>query len=417
MNPLAFPSDLPFFCRRRLRLFRSRLGDLDDAVHLLDRQATHFGELVGLDHGEVVIGQVALFDQGLSDFFGYPFDLTEAGDRPLDLLFQFPAGHDFDIPAAEFAGESDVLPAASDGQRQLIFLDQDDRPSDHVTQQHLIDLGRLQGIGNQDFWVFAIADDIDVFASQFFADSFDPAAAIAHADGDRVDLCVLAADGHLAAVAGLATDRVDRDHPFTEFGDLLFEQPLHELGTGPTEHHTDAVARCPHLKHDRSHPLVGVQRFAWDLFTTRQNRFDVTKIDRRHTAIGLPDDTADDIADLLPILQQQCVPLGLLDLLNDDLFRGLSPDPSDLVIPQRLSLQGGGDPPILAVELYLDIGVLTVLSLGSCLQRRFDRREDKFLANILLAMQRIDVTEDVLRIHDDRCEQKNSPNLGARAHA
>ncbi len=342
--------------------------------------------------------------------------MGESADGSLDLIFEFGAGHDFDVPPTKLASEPHVLAAATDRERELVFLDEDDRAADHVTQQHLLDLGRLQRVGDQDFRVLAIADDVDVFTREFLTDRLDPAAAIADAHGDRVDLGVDAADGDLAAVTRFAADRVDRDHLLAQFGDLLFEQSLNELWSGAAEDDANTVPGRPDFEHDRPHPFVGVQRFAWNLFAAGQDRFDVPQVDRGDAPVGLADNSADDVADLGAVFEQQGVPLGLFHLLNDHLFGGLSADPSDLVVAERFPFERRRDAAVVPVQLHLDVRVFAVLTLGRGLQGRLDRRENEVLVDVLLAVQRVDVTEDVLGIHDGRFKQKNSPNLWGPGH-
>ena len=114
------------------------------------------------------------------------------------------------------------------------------------------------------------------------------------------------------------------------------------------------------------------------------------------------------------------IALGLLDLLDNDLLCRLGADSADLILAQWLAIEDGLDSTVLAIELNGDIGLFTILTLRSGLQRRLDRDKYQLRVDILLAMERIDVSKDVLRIHDGGLEkvsmpknrQKNCPNLG-----
>ncbi len=194
-----------------------------------------------------------------------PSSEREARHGLLDLLVEFLAGHDLDVPAAELAGQADVLPAPADGQRELVFAHQHDRPAEHLAEDHFLDLGRLQGVGNQHLHVVAPADDVDPLAGQFVDDVLDAVAAHADAGPHAIDPLVGAADGDLGAIAGLAGDGADFDHAFGDLGDFLLEQPLHQLRLGAAEDHLHAAARLLDLVHGRPHALVGVVRFAGDL--------------------------------------------------------------------------------------------------------------------------------------------------------
>ena len=225
--------------------------------------------------GEIVVGQEAFADQLLGQFGLHALQRGEADHGPLDLLVEFVAGHDFDVPAAELAGQADVLPAAADGQRKLVLAHQHDRPAQHLAEDHFFDLGRLQGVGDQDLQVVAPADDVDPFAGQLVDDVLDAVAAHAHAGADAIDPLVHAADGDLGAVAGLAGDGADFDHALGDLGDLLLEEPLHQLRLGAAEDHLHAAAGLADLVDRRPHALVGMVRFAGDLLAAGQDRLHV----------------------------------------------------------------------------------------------------------------------------------------------
>ncbi len=276
MQLLAFAAS-PAFLRRSLFGFLGHgLGDLDDPVNLFGCETTHFHEDIRLDHRQIVVREITLFNQALSDFFGDTIDLAEAGHSAFDLIFQFRAGHDFDIPPTQLAGQADVLTTASDRERELVFLDQHNRTTDHVTQQNLFDFGWLQRIGDQYFRIVAETNHVNVLARQFFADGFDSAAAVTHTDCDRIDLRIDAADGNLATVARFAADRLDRDDFLSEFRDLLLEQSLHQLGTRAAEDYTNSITGCTNLEHHGANPFPRVKGFPRNLFAARQDRFDVS---------------------------------------------------------------------------------------------------------------------------------------------
>jgi hypothetical protein len=81
------------------------------------------------------------------------------------------------------------------------------------------------------------------------------------------------------------------------------------------------------------------------------------------------------------------------------LLGGLSTDPPDLVITERLPGQKRPNLSVFSIERNNDVGFFAVLTLGGGLQRRFDRGKYDLLINIFLAMKRIDVSKDVLWIH------------------
>src|SRR5205807_767775 len=120
-------------------------------------------------------------------------------DGTVDLLLQLLVGHDLDVPAAELAGQTDVLPLAADRQRKLILAHEHDRPSDHVAKQYLIDFGGLQRGADQRLSVVVVAHDVDPLAGQFIDDVLDPIAADADAGPHAIDAGVATRHGDLAA--------------------------------------------------------------------------------------------------------------------------------------------------------------------------------------------------------------------------
>ena len=51
------------------------LGDFDDGIDLFGSQSTQFHESIGFDHRQVIVGEVALFDEALGDLLGHTVDL------------------------------------------------------------------------------------------------------------------------------------------------------------------------------------------------------------------------------------------------------------------------------------------------------------------------------------------------------
>jgi hypothetical protein len=84
----------------------------------------------------------------------------------------------------------------------LVVVHHHRRPTQLEAERDLGDLGRLQGVADQDLRRLVPADDVDLLAAELLDDVLDPAAADADARADRVDLAVDRADGDLRAVPG-----------------------------------------------------------------------------------------------------------------------------------------------------------------------------------------------------------------------
>src|SRR5262249_53082214 len=156
-------------------------------------------------------------------------------------------------------------------ERKLVFLDEDDGPPQPGVKEHLLDAGRLEGVGDEHLERIVPADDVDAFATQLIDDVLDATAADADAGADAIHLHVDARDRDLAAVASLARQRLDLDGPVLDLGDLLLEQPADELGVVARQNDLDAVAHLADVEDDGLDPFADVVRFAGDLFAPRQN--------------------------------------------------------------------------------------------------------------------------------------------------
>ncbi len=145
-------------------------------------------------------------------------------------LVEFLHGHDFDVPADQLGCQANVLSAAADGQRELVFGHQHNGPAELRIEEHVADLGWLKCIRDKHLQRIVPADNIDALAAQFVDDRFDPAAANADAGADAIDFHIDAGDGNLGPVAGLARHSANLDGAVLNFGNLLLEQATYEVG-------------------------------------------------------------------------------------------------------------------------------------------------------------------------------------------
>ena len=192
-------------------------------VDLFSRQASHLHQIFWFDDREVVVGEETFADKAVGQFLVDSIDLGESDQCVFELFLQLFARHDLNIPPAELAGQSHILPAAPDGQGQLIFADQNDCPAEHLAEDDFVDLGRLERVGNQHLHVIAPANDVDAFAGQLVDNILDTISANADAGPHAVDALVGAADGDLRAVTWLACLGLDFDHSVADFRNLLLE--------------------------------------------------------------------------------------------------------------------------------------------------------------------------------------------------
>ena len=287
-----------FLCCCSLGLLRFLFRLRHDVIDLLRRQITHLHHGVRLDDRQIVVRKITLLHEPLSKFLVDTVQVAETGDRSIDLFLQFFGGHDLDVPAAELAGQPHILATPPDGQRQLVFPHQHNCTAKHVAQENLVDVRRLQRVGDQDLRIFVPTHDVNSFARQFVHDVFDAVATDAHTRADAIHSLIRTAHGHLAAIAGLARHGIHADHAVGDFRYLLFKQPPYQARASPAKHHFHTTALRLDFVNDRTHSFVRMMRFSRNLFASRQDRFDVGQRNHRGAAVATLDDTADHIVNL-----------------------------------------------------------------------------------------------------------------------
>jgi hypothetical protein len=143
-----------------------------------------------------------------------------------------------------------------------------------------------------------------------------------------------------------------------------------------------------------------VVRLAGDLLAARQNGFAVLQGDRGGPPLIALHDPRDELTLFLVVFVVQRVAFGLADLLNDDLLGGLSDDSAQrLAFVERGAVVRAGDRTVGAIDTDDDLLVLAVLLIGRGNQRRHDGLEHDLFFNVLVAMNRIDDSQQFARIH------------------
>ena len=242
-----------------------------------------------------------------------------------------------------------VLPAAADGQRELVLGDEHDGPAEPRVELDVRDLGRLQGVRDHHLQRVVPADDVDALAVDLVDDVLDPAAADADAGPDAVHLHVDGRDGDLRAVAGLAGDLLDLDGPVLDLGDLLLEQGPDEVRVAAAQDDLDAVALLADVHDDGLDPVVDVVRLARDLLAAGQDGLDgaagrlavLRDGDDGRAGVHPLDGGGDQLALAGLELVEDAVGLGLADLLGHHLPGGLGGDAAEeLRLDHLLALLG-----------------------------------------------------------------------------
>ena len=185
---------LEMFARTGLQLGRGLL------VEALDR-----GKLVEIDEGDLLDGGEALGGEQLADHL---VDV-EGGDEELRTLLELLLaalrllllGEDVDVPAGELGGEAHVLATTADGERELFVGHHHLDALGILVEDHLGDLGRLQGVDDEGGGIRLPRDDVDLLALELVDHRLHAAAAHADAGADRVDGGIARDDGDLGAAS------------------------------------------------------------------------------------------------------------------------------------------------------------------------------------------------------------------------
>ncbi len=255
-------------------------------------------------------------------------------------------------------------------------------------------------MGIKHLHVVVPADDVDPFARQLIDDVLDPVAAHADASPDAIHPLIRAAHGDLGAVAGFAGHGPDFDHAVGNLGNFLLEQPADQRRPRAAEDHLYAAAGLLDLEDGGPNPLIGVVRLAGDLLAARQDGFAVLQSDGRGAPFISLYDAGDELALFFFVFVEQRVAFGFAHLLNDHLLGRLGDDAAQrFAFVERRVIVGARDRAVVAIDADHDFLVFAVLLFRGGNQRSLDGLEHDFLFDVLIAMDRIDDSQQFARIH------------------
>ncbi len=187
-------------------------------------------------------------------------------------------------------------------------------------------------------------DDVDPLAPQLARDRLDARTAHADAGADRVDVPLARGDRHLGAVAGLADAAADDDRPVVDLGDLHLHEPHQELGRRPRQDDLRPLGVAVDVDEDAADPLALRVPLGAGLVLARDDRLGPSEVDDHVAALEALHRAGDELAHLRRVLVVDVVPLGLADLLVEDLLGALGgdapqpfrrPEEADLVPDRR----------------------------------------------------------------------------------
>src|SRR3984893_6102126 len=245
-------------------------------------------------------------------------------------------GQNIDVPSGERRAEADVLSAPSDSQAQLIVGHHDFDAALLLVHHHFGDLGRGKRIDHESRRIGRPGYDVDLFSLHLADYSLDPAAAHPDAGANRIDAAVARDDRHLGAAAGVAGHCLDLDYPVVNLRDFLREQLCHELRVGARQKDLRAAWLLSDIVDKGAHPLALAEAFAWQELVAGQHRPGPRDVDDDVAEFDALHEPVDDLAD--PVLEFEELPLalGIADLLDNYLFRGLRCDAAKIDRRERV---------------------------------------------------------------------------------
>src|SRR5690606_25321233 len=98
------------------------------------------------------------------------------------------------------------------------------------------------------------------------------------------------------------------------------------------------------------------------------------------------------------------------DLLDHHLLGGLGTNSAHGFLGiEDFAINAGGNRPVLAVDLYLDVGFFAIVLLGGGDEGCLNPFKNYFLVDVLVAVNGIDDSQDLLGIHGSSPSAADSP--------
>ena len=200
-----------------------------------------------------------------------------------------------------------------------------------IHHRDVVDLGRAEGVGRKGDGILVVFDDVDLFPPQLPDDGLHAHALHPDARAHAVDVRVLREDGHLAALARLARDRLDDDRSVVDFRDFHLKQPLHEHAISPRDHHLRPARGAVNLLDHAAQAIADLVGFQAQLLAARHARFGAPQINDHLGAFHAFDRAIDQLAHPVRVFGVDGVAFRFAHLLENHLLRGLSRDPAEYV--------------------------------------------------------------------------------------
>src|SRR5690606_38980363 len=156
-------------------------------------------------------------------------------------------------------------------------------------------------------------------------------AAQADAGAHRIDLLVVAPDGNLGAVAGLAGDAPDLDRAVGDFGDLRLKATADEIRMGAGKDDFQAATLVLDGEDVGADAVADVVLLRLHAFAGRHHALELAEVDQHVAAVEAADGAGNDVAGAVLELLVDHLLLRLAQTLHHRLFRGLHGDAAEIL--------------------------------------------------------------------------------------
>ena len=340
------------------------------------------------------------------------------------FLLRFLDAHQVNFPTSQLGSEPHVLPAAADRHGQVLLVDHDVHRVLLFVDDDARYLSRRQRVDDELCRVVGIKDDVDALSGQLVGHRGHPRTAHADAGTLRVEPRIVRLHRDLGAHPGIARRGADLDQALLDFRHLELEQPLQKLGNDARQQELRTPRLRFDLRHVRPHAVAHAQVLLRNQLIARDHAFDAPRLDDHAAALDALDRAGEQVVLAFEKVVQDLLTLGIADLLQDHLLRGLRADAAEFhrlewllddvsELQRRIALRGVGNRDLMRGLLVLFVGhdgpaperlvvaglaidrdtrvdIVGILLLGRRRERGLERLEYDLLGHVLLARQRVD---------------------------
>ena len=264
-------------------------------------EARYVSEVRGLDAVKGFQCQKARVHEGVGLLLLDAGDGGQGVNGISHLLFKpdpnFLLGIDVDLPSGEQAGEAGVLAAPTDGQRELVGINQNVNPFSVLLNLQSLDLRRGKGVGYVSLDVLVPADDVNFFVVEFPDNILNALAAKPNAGTDGVYLLISRVHCEFGAKARFPGDGLDLDGAVVDLGNFELKQLEDKVGIPAGENNLGAAVGSLHGLDQAADAFAPLVFLSGHPLTVGQQSLKLAQVNEDIRAVESPYLAADDVAD------------------------------------------------------------------------------------------------------------------------